>query len=169
MCRYNRGLNDDAPALEAEQLLSGAHHPATQSPADSEANSGSSESTNASGSDASSSHSSGALAHMPLGERTEVAGAPQHGPQNSLAARRKRIRAESAAQKDHQQTRSAEEPQTKKRQSKHAPVEEKISRRPVDVVRDAVQRRHRRALDPRFLSASAGGDDAAHDDRVARG
>lgn len=40
----------------------------------------------------------------------------------------------------------------KRRVNKHAPVEERIARRPVSVVRDAVQRKSVKSQDPRFIA-----------------
>lgn len=40
----------------------------------------------------------------------------------------------------------------KRRMNKHAPVEERISRRPVSVIRDSVQKKSVKPQDPRFLS-----------------
>jgi hypothetical protein len=60
----------------------------------------------------------------------------------------------------------AEQP-VKKRRDRHAPVEERIARRPVGVLRDAVQRKGSKPLDPRFLPL--GGDaDSGGGDRAAR-
>lgn len=39
----------------------------------------------------------------------------------------------------------------KKRLNKHAPVEERIARKPVSVLRDSVQRKKLKPKDPRFL------------------
>lgn len=43
-----------------------------------------------------------------------------------------------------------------KRKDKHAPMEERISKKPVSVVRDSVQRKRARHLDPRFTPDSHG-------------
>lgn len=40
----------------------------------------------------------------------------------------------------------------KKRLNKHAPVEERISRKPVSMLRDSVQRKRLKPKDPRFLA-----------------
>lgn len=61
--------------------------------------------------------------------------------------RRAQRRGQGAPMKDESET-ADELP--KKRVNKHAPVEERISRRPVSVLRDSMQRKGVKPLDPRF-------------------
>lgn len=53
-----------------------------------------------------------------------------------------------------------------RRMNKHAPVEERISRRPVSVVRDSVQKKSVKPQDPRFLSRNK--PEQQHDLDLAR-
>lgn len=73
-------------------------------------------------------------AHIPLGERTRAR------PHKQGTARRQLLK-----------TASAHESLQNKRLNKHAPVEERISRRPVSTLRDSVQRKKHKPKDPRFL------------------
>ena len=102
------------------------------------------------------------LQSMPLGQRVQAL------PSAAAQLRRKRARSDLASSQPTQALSGAKsapgaaKPREKHRRAdKHAPVEEAIVRRPVaPTVRDAVQRRRGKPLDPRFLAASAqGGDD----------
>lgn len=60
---------------------------------------------------------------------------------------------------------AAEVEEPAKRVDKNAPVEMKISRRPVDVLRDAVQRKSYHRRDPRFVSSGSGAPGDEQTDR----
>jgi rRNA biogenesis protein RRP36 len=98
-----------------------------------------------------SSNASAGLLHVPLGERAARladGSVGMHGPHAHAAhtaARGKRL------QRDGADAEAADTTKRKRRKDKHAPVEEGIARRPVAVVRDALQRRGAHHLDPRFL------------------
>jgi hypothetical protein len=56
--------------------------------------------------------------------------------------------------------------QPKRRKDRHAPVEERISKKPVSCIRDSVQRKGARHVDPRFIPESHGVENSS--DGVAR-
>jgi hypothetical protein len=97
------------------------------------------------------------LANVPLGERLDFVADGHRLPRRRKQDKARAGSSRSPSGRAVEQEGPAAAAAPTKRASKHAPVVEPISRRPVSVVRDSNQRRMVHAVDPRFTASAMGG------------